>query len=402
MNVILFDDEYRNDLLPLVYTKPVAELLIGGDRISDKWRSMLNAQISFITQGYLSEKYTTNITKDNFLINGSVLPNKELCQLVKKLDYNEALLQGDDLIAARLDEAQFEKLLGDDEIDPLDGVKIDDLEIIRIRYPWELITYNKAAIKEDFERLTKNKNGQTIPAGTHVIGDVKQVFIAEGAEVLATSLNATDGPIYIGPNTLVMEGCSLRGPLYIGENVVVKMGTKIYGGTTIGRWAKAGGEIGKSILGDFSNKGHEGFLGNSIIGEWCNLGADTNTSNLKNNYDIVKLWNYREESFKRTGEQFLGTVMGDHSKCGINTMLNTGTVVGVSCNVFGSGYQPNWIASFSWGGKGAMKEYQIKKAIDTASAMMARRGKELDDIERAILFEIFALTGDFRKKTKAN
>ena len=401
MNIILFDDEYRDDLLPLVYTRPVGQLTIGINTISDKWSTMLKAKVSYITQDYLSEKYETVIEADNYLINGSVVPDDQLCKLIRDLELNEALLQGEDLIAARMGESQFEKLLSDADIDPLDGMNINDQPIIRIRHPWDLIKYNAEIIKADFARMTKKREGQTIPAGTHVIGDVKDIFIEEGAEVFASCLNTTDGPIYIAEDTLIMEGSLIRGPFTIGANSVVKMGAKIYGGTSIGAYCRAGGEIKNSLIFSYSNKGHEGYLGDSVIGEWCNLGADTNTSNLKNNYDEIKLWNYTEESFIKTGEQFLGMIMGDHSKCGINTMFNTGTVVGVSANIFGGNYQPNFISSFSWGGKGNLKTYQINKVFETVVAVLKRRGLELTDIDREILLQIFHKTEGYRKLTKA-
>ena len=232
MNIILFDDEYRDDLLPLVYTRPVGQLTIGADTISDKWSAMLKGKVSYITQDYLSEKYETVIESDNYLINGSVVPDVQLCKLIKDLELNEALLQGEDLIAARMGESQFEKLLNDADIDPLDGIDIIDQPIIRIRHPWDLIKHNPEVIKADFARLTKKREGQTIPAGTHVIGDVKDIFIEEGAEVYASCLNTTDGPIYIAKDTLVMEGSLIRGPFTIGENSLVKMGARIYGGTS--------------------------------------------------------------------------------------------------------------------------------------------------------------------------
>ena len=401
MNIILFDDEYRDDLLPLVFTRPVGQLTIGMSTISEKWSAMLNGNVSYITQEYLSEKYETVIKSDNYLINGSVIPDDQLCKLIKDLEMNEALLQGEDLIAARMGESQFEKLLADADIDPLDGMNIIDQPIIRIRNSWDLIKHNPAVIQADFARMTKKREGQTIPAGTHVIGSAKDIFIEEGADVYASCLNTTDGPIYIAKDTLIMEGSLIRGPFAIGENSLVKMGAKIYGGTSIGSYCKAGGEIGKSLMYDYSNKGHEGYLGNCVIGEWCNLGADTNTSNLKNNYDEVKLWNYTQEGFKNTGEQFLGMIMGDHTKCGINTMFNTGTVVGVCANIYGSDYQPNFIASFSWGGKGNLKTYQINKAFETIDAVLQRRGLKLSDIDREILLQVFNKTAGYRKITKA-
>lgn len=401
MNIILFDDENRDNLLPLVYTRPVGNLMIGIDKLSEKWIDMLSGKISYITQDYLADKFPVNISSDNYLINGSVIPNKNLCDLIKGLSQNEALIQGDDLIATRMGEEQFDKLLNDQDIDMLDGLDISDMEILRIRHPWQLSTLNSQVIKSDFKRLTKGKNSETIPAGTHVIGNAKDIFISEGAEIYASCLNTTDGPIYFGPNTLVMEGCLIRGPFSLGDHGIIKMGAKIYGGTSVGRYSKVGGEIGRSLISNYSNKGHDGYLGDSVIGEWCNLGADTNTSNLKNNYDEVKLWNYVDQSFLKTGEQFIGTIMGDHSKCGINTMLNTGTVIGVSCNLYGGDYQPNFVASFSWGGKGNFRAYQVDKAFETAAAAMVRKKSNLTDQDREILLNIFKITEPFRKLTKA-
>jgi UDP-N-acetylglucosamine diphosphorylase/glucosamine-1-phosphate N-acetyltransferase len=269
-------------------------------------------------------------------------------------------------------------------------------EARRIERNWDLFSLNHAAIKADFELLTAGRESQPVPKGVTVIGD-GDVFLEEGASVLPGMLNTTEGPIYLGRNSQVMEACAIRGPFALCEGAIVKMGAKIYTGTTIGPYSKVGGEVNNSILMGYSNKGHDGFLGNSVLGEWCNLGADTNTSNMKNNYTEIRLWDYADGRFSPTGLQFCGLMMGDHSKTGINTMLNTGTVIGVSCNVFGSGYPRNFIPSFSWGSGSGMSVYKTAKAFETAEAMMKRRGVEFDEADKAILEYVFEASSSLRR-----
>jgi UDP-N-acetylglucosamine diphosphorylase/glucosamine-1-phosphate N-acetyltransferase len=250
---------------------------------------------------------------------------------------------------------------------------------------------NEKAIQQDFEFLTKGRKSQTLSATNRVVNP-KNIFIEEGARVEFAILNASTGPIYIGKDAEVMEGSKVRGPFALCNNAVLKMDAKVYGPTTIGPFSKVGGEVHQSVIIGYSNKAHDGFLGHSVIGEWCNLGADTNTSNLKNSYEEVKLWSYTEDSFVPTGLQFCGTIMGDHSKCGINTMLNTGTVVGVSANVYGPGYQRNFVPSFSWGGTMGYVDFDLNKAFRIAAAVFERRGKQFDENEKDILREVYSLT----------
>lgn len=396
-NIILFDNEVRENLLPLTYTRPVCELRVGILTIKEKWEKWLGPdhQYAYITQDYLAEKYPIDFGQENYVINGSVLPSEQLVTLIKYMDYNQAYLKDDELIVAKLNERQFERLIADEEIEDLKGFDIENTEYLKIDYPWDIFKSNDAALRMDFELLTKGRQSQPI-SGTNTILGQEQVFLEPDARVECSILNATAGPIYIGSGAEIMEGSIIRGPLAMCEHSVLKMGAKIYGATTIGPWSKVGGEVNNSVIQAYSNKAHDGFLGNSVIGEWCNLGADTNISNLKNNYANVKVWNYPAERFLDSGQQFCGLIMGDHSKCGINTMLNTGTVVGVACNVFGAGYPRNFIPSFSWGAAGSIMTHRTDKAFETAELMMKRRKVDFDVPERIILLRIFEDTARFR------
>jgi len=396
-NIILFDDDNWEALLPLTFTRPICELRVGILTIREKWERHLQANGSFITQDFLSEKYPINIEKDNIIINSTVLPTPKLLKLIKQLGPNEAILDGDELLAARLTEDQFSSLIDESGITELEGIDVsNDVDLIkRVIRPYDLFTMNDAEIKSDFELLTNGRKSQPISETNTVLG-AENIFLEEGATAECAILNAQTGPIYIGKNATVMEGSIVRGALAMCEGSVLKMGSKIYGATTLGPYSKVGGEVSNSILTGYSNKGHEGFLGNSVLGEWCNLGADTNTSNLKNNYDEVKLWSYEDQRFLKTGLQFCGLIMGDHSKTGINTMFNTGTVVGVNANIFGSGYPRNYVPSFAWGGAQGFKTYILKKSVETAEKVMQRRNIELTEIDKKILEHILLRTAEFR------
>lgn len=402
-NIILFDDENWKNFLPLTYTRPIAELRIGIDTISEKWAYALVGNVSYITKDHLTKKYSINIEEENILINGSVLPTRKLELLIKDLELNEAILYNDDLIAARLDQKQFTKMIESNSMDEIRGIDVtnSDDAIIQISSITDLFTKNAEFLKKDFKRITAGRVSEAISSTNTILGKKEDVFVESGVDMECCILNAQNGPIYIGKNALVMEGSMLRGPLAIMEKAVVKMGAKIYGGTTIGPHCKVGGEINNSMLYAYSNKGHEGYLGNSILGEWCNLGADTNTSNLKNNYDEVKIWSYVKESFVKTGLTFCGLIMGDHSKSAINTMFNTGTVVGVSCNIFGDGFPRNFIPSFSWGGASGYRTYILSQAIDTAKRVMERSNRTLEDQDIEILEFIFLESVKYRSWEKS-
>jgi UDP-N-acetylglucosamine diphosphorylase/glucosamine-1-phosphate N-acetyltransferase len=392
MNYIFFDDKSWNNLLPLTFTRPTAEIRIGILTISEKWKKQREGTFSYLTQDYLSEKYPLRIESQNILINGSVCPSKELLDAIDALPENHFLTQGELLIAAKISSVEFKNYVTNpDQIStiPYEG------NLLQIGYPWEIFKYNGEAIIADFEVITKGRTSQPLGETNRAICP-ENIFIEEGATILFATFNASTGPIYIGKDAEVMEGSIVRGPFALCEHSGLKMAAKIYGPTTIGPYSKVGGEINNSVIFGYSNKAHDGFLGNSVLGEWCNLGADTNNSNLKNNYEEVKLWSYTQERFAKTGLQFCGLIMGDHSKSGINTMFNTGTVVGVSSNIFGDGFPRNFIPSYAWGGAAGFQQYAPNKAIDVAEKVYARRGLELSEIDKNILRHIHTLDEKWR------
>ncbi len=395
-NIILFDNEAREQLLPLTFTRPVGELRVGILTIREKWEKNLSGKVSFLTQDYLAKKYPIHIEAENYIIDGSVIPTPELAKLVSQLDLNEALMDGEDFIAAKVTKAQIEHLMNNEAIDALVGLDIEGTPFLKIRRPWDLFRYNKTAIELDFVALTKHRNSAPI-SSTNTIINRHQVFIEEGAKVECSILNATDGPIYIGKNAEVMEGCMIRGAFSLCDNATLKMGAKIYGPTTIGPHSKFGGEIKNSVVLGYSNKAHDGYLGNSVIGEWCNMGACTSNSNMKNNYSMVKVWDYETEDYQSSGQQFCGLVMGDHTKTGINTMFNTGTVTGIFTNIFGAGFPNKFIPSFTWGGVETSETYQLEKAFQVADKVYQRRNKPFDQVEKDIIKAIFEQTEKYRK-----
>ena len=400
LNLILFDDDSRDKLLPLVYTRPVCDLRVGILTIREKWEKLLATEASFITQDYLSRKYPIKIANDNLVINGALLPTLKLIKLFTQLKPNEAVIYTDELMAARLDQKQFEKLNDDSPISELSGYDIsDDSSIELVDELWKIYTYNGEQIEADYNLLSFERTSQSLSKTNTIIGSGK-VFVEEGAFVEACTFNTNEGSIYIGKGAHIMEGSNFRGPLSVGNHSVVKMGSKIYGKTTIGPHCKVGGEINNSVILGYSNKGHDGYLGNSVIGHWCNLGADTNTSNLKNNYQNIKLWNYREERFLDTKQQFCGLIMADHAKSGISIMFNTGSVVGVASNLFGTGYPRNFIPSFAWGGAKGYETYRLKKAFETMDLVMERRKLALTDEDKEILEHIFKISAKYRSWEK--
>lgn len=390
MNLILFDGPQRDHLLPLTFTRPVSELRTGILTIREKWEIRLEAKATHLTQSYLSALFPLKSAKENLLVNGAVCPDLRLLSKVIELKKGQGLFSGDLLIAALLEEGRIAEALNPEGLDRVDYGG----EVTVISKPWDLFSKNGDQLERDFNLLTEGRESQPISDTNTVIGN--RIFLEEGAKVEAAVLNSTSGPIYIGKDAEVMEGSLVRGGLALGEHSQLKLGTKIYGPTTIGPHSKVGGEVNNSVLLGYSNKGHDGFLGNSVIGEWCNLGADTNTSNLKNNYDEVKLWNYGRGGFDRTGLQFCGLIMGDHSKCGINTMFNTGTVVGVSANIYGSGFPRNFVPSFAWGGASGFTEYRVEKAIQTMDRVMARRGLNVTPEIQVVIQHIYSETAKFR------
>ncbi|WP_179348823.1 GlmU family protein [Winogradskyella pacifica] len=390
MNYILFDGPYRNNLLPFTFTRPVADLRVGILTIRQKWESYIEYTTTTVTEDYLSDKYPMVEMENNIMINASFLPNMEVAEVVKNLTENQALFKGEDVIAFYIKEGEEVSDFSTFEAIEFEG------DLLKIEHTWDIFALNGEAIIEDFNLITKDRESQPIPATINTINP-ENIFIEKGATLNFATLNASSGPIYIGRDAEVMEGSIVRGPFALCHNATLKMASKIYGPTTVGPHSKVGGEVSNSVIFGFSNKGHDGFLGNSVIGEWCNLGADTNTSNLKNNYAEVRLWDYQTEGFAKTGLQFCGLMMGDHSKCGINTMFNTGTVVGVSANIFGSGFPRNFVPSFSWGGSKGFVTYKTDKAFEVAEVVMARRKEEFTEIDKAILNHIFEESKQYRK-----
>ncbi|MCL7754971.1 GlmU family protein [Polaribacter sp. Z022] len=389
MNYILFDGDVRNALLPFTYTRPVADIRIGILTIREKWEKHLGLTTTTLTEEYLEEKYPMVEMEANILINASFCPTNNLVEKVKSLSKNEAIFKGDDVIAFYTSDSQEE--VNFDEYKQIDFEE----DVIQVKNTWDIFSFNFEAIQQDFNLLTEGRKSQPIPEGTRYINK-ENIFIEEGAEITFATLNASSGPIYIGKDAVILDNSAVKGPFAMGEHAVLKMGAKIYGGTTLGPYCKVGGEVSNSVLFGYSSKGHDGYLGNSVLGEWCNLGADTNNSNLKNNYAEVKLWNYETGRFAKTGLQFCGLMMGDHSKSGINTMFNTGTVVGVSANIFGSGFPRNFVPSFSWGGASGFTEYKTNKVFEVAEVVMKRRKIEFDDQEKKILESVFEETKKYR------
>ncbi len=398
-NIILFDDQVES-LYPLALTKPVSKLRVGILTIAEKWERYLNGIVSYMTQEYLADKYQIKIKDDNLFINGRILPTDKLVLMIKDLGLNEAILYEEQLVAARIDRKQLSRILDEDDPGHLDGTDISSLEgvIDYIQRPYDIFRKNDQEIRKDYELITKGRKSQIIPKEVSTKGF--KIFIEPGAEVDLCRLNSSTGPIYIGKDAKILDAAVIRGPFALCEGAVVKMSAKIYGATTVGPHSKVGGEIKNCVFQSYSNKGHDGYLGDSVLGEWCNLGADTNSSNLKNNYTEVKVWDYSETRFAKSGLQFCGLIMGDHSKCGINTMFNTGTVVGVNCNIYGSGYPRNFIPSFSWGGAHGYSTYQLEKAIETAEKVLARKKLILEQDDKNILEHIFTQSAQFRSWEK--
>ncbi len=382
MNIILFDYlQTWQSLLPITFAKPIGAIRVGILTIKEKWEYYLpHAHVSFQTQDYLQEKFPLNHLDDNWYINGAVCPNIELAQEITALRSNQKLMSGETMIAAR------GNALSSDAKEAL-ALKTP---ILMLQYPWDIFVINGLELRSDFALVTKGRVSQSIDDIHTKVYGLENIFIEEGASIKAAILNAEEGPIYIGKNTQIHEGAIVKGACSLGEESHLNMGSKLRGDNTIGPHCKVGGEVSNSVFQGYSSKGHDGFMGNSVIGEWCNLGADTNISNLKNNYSEVEVYNYLEEKPIKTGRQFCGLIMGDHSKAGINTMFNTGSVVGFCANIFGAGFPPKFVPSFTWcDNDNISSSYQLDKALDTAQRVYARRNKELTEIDKKIFINIY-------------
>lgn len=383
MNIILFDTRQEHDnLLPLTFTRPVAELRIGIDTIRAKWEKLLPGTYSYLTAPYLATKFPAHISGDNIFIAAHILPSPKLAQQIVSLNNNEAIADENEIWVYR--GASF-----------IPGETIPNKSLMphekpnTIRFPFDIFSKNGQELEADYRRITQGRTSAPLSKTCTLIGDPDLLFIEEGATVECSTLNTKNGPIYIGRDAEIMETCAVRGPLALCEHAVLNMGTKVYGPTTLGPYCKCGGELNNVVFIGYSNKAHDGFLGNAVIGEWCNLGADTVSSNLKNTYDEVRVWNYPTHTFRPSGLQFCGLIMGDHSKAGINTMFNTATVVGVGCNIFGAGFPRTFIPSFSEGGASGFKEMGLTRFFNIAERVMARRHKELTDVDRNLYTYLF-------------
>lgn len=383
MQLVFSDAQYWGDFLPLTFTRPVAELRIGILTFQERWKKLLEIEdIAFLTEDYLQEKFKKPESKESLLIVPNFLPTESVLEQIKKIKQGEALIYQNEVIIAKLDMRNF-SLSQITKMTDVEG------ELLFVKSPSDIFTYNQQFLDYDFELLTRNRKSQELSETNNFLGDKKDLFIEEGAEIEFATLNCKTGKIYVGKNAEIMEGTMIRGGLALCEGSKINMGAKVYGATTIGPYSKVGGEVNNIVIFGYSNKGHEGFIGNSVIGEWCNLGADTNSSNLKNNYANVKLWNYRLSRFVDTGLQFCGLIMGDHSKSAINTQFNTGTVVGVAANIFKTGFPPNLVKSFSWGGMNGDESCRLDKVFEIMERVMQRRKVDLTDVDKSIISYIY-------------
>jgi UDP-N-acetylglucosamine diphosphorylase/glucosamine-1-phosphate N-acetyltransferase len=393
MAIILFEDNAHQTLLPLTFTRPVADLRIGILTIAEKWAKHLNTDFSFHTRAYLQGKFPINITADNLFINGAFCPDAELVEAIDKLRIGDALKYKDSLVAVRLNATDAKHF--DPNANYGQAVSYERI-IVGVRHPEDIFRKNDIELRKDFNLLTKGRTSAVMSSTNTIIGT--DFFAEEGAAAECCTFSTINGPIYLAKHTEVWEGTNIRGAFALCEHSQIKMGTKIYGATTVGPYSRVGGEVNNAVIWGYSNKGHEGYLGNSVLGEWVNIGADSNNSNLKNNYAEVKLWDYASQSYRKTGLQFCGLIMADHVKCGINSMFNTGSVAGVGSNIFGAGFPPNFVPDFSWGGaQFGLEEYGFNKFMETTAKVFERREhREFDENERSILKEVYHQTAQYR------
>jgi len=396
--ITLFDGPEHDALLPLTFTRPVCETLIGIGTIRQKWARLSNSEVQVMARDYLRELFPIASITGDLLINGSLLPDRDLLDFLMTLPPGRVIYHQGVLLA--VSGADFSNFSPKNEL--LNSEKFESISlpgnipIVKINQVWDFYLLNSQVLEFDFDLMTRGRESVPIDASNRLIGD--RIFMEAGASVSASTINSTSGPVYLAAGAEIQEGALIRGGLYLGAGATIKMGAKLYGASSFGSSCKIGGEVTNSIIHDNSNKAHDGYLGNSIIGSWCNFGADTNSSNLKNNYGEISIHTHPEGSKIDTGQQFLGMIMGDHSKCGINTMFNTGTTVGVSCNIFGTGFPPTFIPSFSWGGADHLESYRIDKAIETARRVMSRRHLVLSTEEESLMRYIYFWTAKYRQK----
>lgn len=383
MQLVFSDAQYWEDFLPLTFTRPVAEMRMGILTFVERWKKLLEIdEVFYITEDFLQHKFKKPEPKQSLFIVPNFFPSDEVLKQIKELKPGEALVYENEVLVANINMDNF-------SLNQINKMTDIHEKLFFIEKPTDIFSYNDKAIDFDFKLLTEGRTSQELSSTNGFVGEKENLFIEEGATIEFSTLNCKTGKIYIGKNAEIMEGSNIRGSLALCEESKINLGTKLYGGTTIGPHSKVGGEVNNIVIFGYSNKGHDGFVGNSVIGEWCNLGADTNSSNLKNNYASVKLWNYRKKRFLDTGLQFCGLIMGDHSKTAINTQLNTGTVVGVAANIFKSGFPPNLVDSFSWGGMKGDEKFKLEKSYEVAEKAMERRKIAITEMDKDILKYIY-------------
>ena len=397
-NIIIFDDPAMHmNLLPITYTRPVSYIRVGITTIYEKWQYFIpDAGFSTLVDPYLMKKFPTTITDENYFIAGHIYPCDALIEAIFRLDKGEALISpSEQLIAVHGTLEDFDKKRFSA------SVKYGE-EPKQLHWLYDIFLHNDEQLNLDFRRLTAGRKSQSLSPTNRLIGDhefddgTSRYFIEEGATIEGAIINVTNGPIYIGRDATIMEGSCIRAPFAACEHSQVNMGAKIYGATTLGPYCKVGGELNNVVMMGYSNKAHDGFLGNAVIGEWCNLGGGTTASNLKNDYTEIKLWNYPAHRFLKTGLQFCGLIMGDHSKAGINCMFNTATVIGVGVNIHGAGFPRNFVASFSEGSTAGFTDVPMTKFFETAKRVMARRHVELSDIDKDIFLAIQSIAESYK------
>ena len=382
MKYVLSDSGFHKSFRPLSLTRSIADFRIGILTLREKWEKYLGEKVFVRTEPYLQPKYQVVDDEDCIVIPSVLLPDCNIAKAIKSL--KSGSLTKDGFVLAKVEPS----------LPSAEDVEYSG-KVYALNSLTDIFSYNGMEINKDFELLTAGRKSMSISPTNVVLGKCP-LFVEEGCKIECATLNTSDGPIYLGANSEVMEGVNIRGPFALGEHAVLKMGAKMYSDTTVGPWCKVGGELSNVVFFGYSNKAHDGFLGNSVVGEWCNFGADSNNSNLKNNYANVKLWNYFTEKFEDTGLQFCGLIFGDHSKCGINTMFNTGTVVGVSANIFGAGFPSKYVPSFSWGGASGFTGYKLDVAFEVMERVMARRHVEFTDTDKAIMKHIFESDPNYR------
>lgn len=380
MKIVLVDTNWKN-FLPVSFTRPVSQLRCGILKVYEKWEKLLNANSVAVSEEYLNKKFFKEVGGSTLIINSKVLPNKNIIEAIQGLEDKEILTSEGTWLAIRSEDGfDQEKWKDAQPITYSGGFSV-------LENWWDLYKQNGTEIENDFALITQGRNSKPLSSSNTLIGTSDKVFIEEGAYIEGCSLNTDFGSIYIGKNVEVMEGTSIRGGFSVLEESKIKLGAKIYGPTSIGPKCRIGGEVKNSIVQGYSNKSHDGYLGNSVIGEWVNLGAGTNCSNLKNTFSKAKVWSYDGEGMIDSGETFLGCCIGDFSKTGISTMLNTASVVGVNANVFGAGFQKKCIASFSWG---VSEIYTLEKAWEVNKNIAQMNGEELSDKDYLILQSIYS------------